>query len=181
MKWQEGWLDLEQWARNSVDMVPHTAQLTELARGCKLIVEFGVRSGVSTLALLMGLPDEGRLVSVDSDPTVPDIAHPALLADPRWTFMLGRDLNPDVMLKLPGLPDLVMIDSSHEYEHTLAELDVANWLCAERIAMHDYLYEQPVCQVRRAADRWLESAPYEIEVLHESRWGLLVLRRKLYE
>jgi hypothetical protein len=54
-------IDLERWAYDQVDMFPHYRTLTSYARECLTIVEFGVRGGVSTWALLDGLPEDGYL------------------------------------------------------------------------------------------------------------------------
>lgn len=177
--WDAAWPDLEAWAKPSVDMVPHTGQLTELASGAHLIVEFGVRSGVSTLALLNGLPATGRMVSVDINADVVNWMHPALRADPRFTLLIGDALDPEIIAKLPADPDILMIDAGHGYEETLGELALGVQLKAKRIVLHDYLYTptDPSCRVREAVDEFMTTAPFEWETLHQSMWGLAVLRK----
>jgi predicted O-methyltransferase YrrM len=130
--------DLRQWATEQVDMAPHIATLTFYARKCQVIVEFGVRGGVSTWALLDGLPETGRLYSVDIlDCVVP----PRVSGDLRWTFIVGDDRDPKVQARLPDHADLVFIDTSHEYEHTVAELALALTLSPKWIVLHDYVME----------------------------------------
>jgi predicted O-methyltransferase YrrM len=125
-------VNLEEWAIANRDMVPHLTTLTDYASRSQVVVEFGVRGGVSTWALLDGLPSIGKLVSVDIDDcrrTVPD----RIRNDDRWTFLHGDDLDPAIQAELPELADLVFIDTSHEYAHTVLELALAwamepNWI-----------------------------------------------------
>ena len=41
---------------------------------------------------------------------------------PRWTFVHGDDMDPAVQAQFPAEVDVFFLDTSHEYEHTLAEL-----------------------------------------------------------
>ena len=134
--------DLDDWAAEQVDMHPHYPTLIRRARECSVIVEWGVRGGVSTWALLDGLPPDGILCSVDiTDCVVP----PRVSADPRWVFIVGDDLDPAVQAQLPDHADLVFIDTSHTYEQTVGELALALTFAPKRIIMHDYVME-PVAQ-----------------------------------
>jgi hypothetical protein len=82
-----------------------------------------------------------------------------------------------VTVPLPKHVDFVMIDSSHEYDQTVKELDRAASLKPTVIALHDYLYSETPA-VRLAIDGWLEGdVPYVLEAVHPSQWGLAVLRR----
>lgn len=127
-------VDLRDWALAERDMAPHITTLTEYASHAHKIVEFGVRGGVSTWALLDGLPESGLMWSVDiNECTVP----PRVSRDPRWTFILGDDTDQALQDVLPTLVDLVFIDTSHEYEHTVAELDIAQAMEPDRIICHD--------------------------------------------
>lgn len=85
-----------------------------------VVVEFGVRSGVSTSAFLAAAAKVGGHVwSVDMQrPRVP-----AWWAETGlWTAMVGSDLDPAIGEQLPERVDVLFIDTSHAYEHTLAEL-----------------------------------------------------------
>lgn len=151
------------------DMTPHLDTLTRFAEGARVIVEWGVRSGVSTWALLNGLPADGRLISVDiTRQDWPDrITH-----DHRWTFIPGDD-------RAIGLPvqraDLVLIDTSHEYHHTLAELHRADALEPSWILLHDY--ELP--DVEDAVAGFLRRTHhYRLAMVEHSQWGLAGLRRR---
>jgi predicted O-methyltransferase YrrM len=113
------------------DMRPHVDRLVEFASACQVIVEFGVRRGFSTVAFLEGLPASGRLFSVDVDRC------PSRIDDPRWTFIRGDDRLRHVRSRLPRQADLVFIDTSHELEHTIDELEFARKLGPSVILCHD--------------------------------------------
>jgi predicted O-methyltransferase YrrM len=159
---------LEAHAAATRDMVPHLATLTRLAGECLRIVEFGVRSGVSTWALLDGLRADGRLVSVDiGAPAVPE----RVRLDPRWSFIQGDDRTVQLPVSDAGL---VFIDTSHEYHHTLAELEVAARLDPAWIILHDYA----LSDVADAVHGWLRrNRKYRIGFLEASEWMLVGLRR----
>lgn len=88
------------------------------------IIELGVRTGNSTSALLAAAEEGGgHLWSVDI--IVPPVPV-AWLDDEAWTFLHGSDVHPEIVRRIkedtaPGV-DVLFIDSSHEYEHTLEEL-----------------------------------------------------------
>jgi predicted O-methyltransferase YrrM len=97
------------------------------------VIELGTRGGVSTVAWLYGLElTDGHLWSVDIDPA-PELEHP------RWTFLHGNDLEPNIVRELPDDVDVVFIDTSHDYQQTLAELNVYRWKIKPggRIVLHD--------------------------------------------
>ena len=145
------------------DMVPHLGHLRALAAEAHSIVELGVRAGVSTWALLDGLPPDGTMTSVD---VLRNPLPERVTSDPRWTFVEGDDLTVD----LPPA-DLVFIDTTHGYRRTYAELDLARDLGARVIALHDWATDG----VRLAVLRWM-TREWDLAI-HESEWGLAVLTR----
>lgn len=161
-------VDLQAWADEQVDMAPHYRTLTRYAASVTSIVEFGVRGGVSTWALLDGLPPNGHLWSVD---IVDCVVPPRVSGDHRWTFIVGDDMDLQVQLKLPDHAELVFIDTSHEYEHTAAELAyVVARLSPARIVMHDYVMEP----VLRAGTEFCEREGWRV-VANELPYGLATL------
>lgn len=115
------------------DINEHLPLLAALAAECQTILELGTRSGVSTVAFLAGLPQVGTLHSVDIEPG------PTLgFDDDRWTFHQGDDLT----LDLPDA-DLVFIDTSHLYEHTLAELERFVPKARKWVVLHDTELAEP--------------------------------------
>lgn len=159
-------------AASWADMVPHLATLTRLAGDARTIVEFGVRGGVSTWALLDGLPDDGQMVSVDIDEDVPAKLPERVTADPRWRLVIADDRAPDIQASLPSHADLVFIDTSHEYHHTLRELEIARRLGATTVALHDYA----LADVEDAVLGWLRRNRGTLTV-EQSEWGLAVIAR----
>jgi predicted O-methyltransferase YrrM len=107
------------WAGTS-DIGLHLPYLHQRAKTAKVALELGVRNGCSTAALLAGLDDsDGHLWSVDMfGPEAPANEW----AEPRWTFILGDDMNAEIIGQTPGELDLLFIDTSHCYSHTLSEL-----------------------------------------------------------
>ena len=81
------------------------------------VLELGVRSGNSTAAFLAAAERaDGHVWSVDiATPDVPA----SWLECGRWTFTLGDDM---IVTPPAGPFDILFIDSSHRYAHTLAEL-----------------------------------------------------------
>lgn len=106
----------------------------------KTVIELGTRGGVSTVAWLYGLEKtDGHLWSVDVDPA-PELQHP------RWTFIQGDDLSVDTINRLPEEVDIVFIDTSHEYQQTVAELNVYRWMVRPggKIVLHDTELAHPL-------------------------------------
>jgi predicted O-methyltransferase YrrM len=88
------------------------------------VLELGSRRGNSTLAFLAAaLTVRGSVVSADLDPV--DRYSEGMLRwrdCPWWTFIRGDDMDPTVQSLLPARCDVLFVDTSHEYRHTLAEL-----------------------------------------------------------
>jgi len=89
------------------------------------VLELGSRKGNSTLAFLAaadavnGHVWSGDIDQVDLDPE----GMRPWRGNPRWTFICGDDMDPDIQAQYPPEVDVFFLDTSHEYEHTLAELD----------------------------------------------------------
>ena len=117
--------------------LPTFVQLCEELQA-KTVIELGTRGGVSTIAWLYGLElTDGHLYSVDIDPA-PEFEHE------RWTFVRGDDVDPVIV---SGLPDaeIVFIDTSHAYRHTMQELNIYKWKVKPggRIVLHDTELARP--------------------------------------
>lgn len=149
------------------------------------VLELGVRSGNSTAAFLAAADEwAGSVLSVDVvSPTVPAEFWDCGL----WTFHKGSDMA--LAASLPGPFDVVFIDTSHHYGHTLAELRTF----ADRVAddgclvLHDTELatpegappEDPAFPVREAIILFLEQQPEWEAEWHEGCYGLAVLRRRM--
>ena len=83
----------------------------------RTVIELGVRHGNSTIALLHALElTQGHLWSVDM------VKQWNGIPMDRWTFIEGSDINESVMAMLPSEADIIFVDTSHMYRHTLAEI-----------------------------------------------------------
>ena len=175
--WQPG-TTLGDYASAWKDMEPHWAQLVGLAMKCPtgVIVECGVRGGVSTWAFLKGLGPSGRLYSVDIDPTVRVQVPPEVNSDLRWQLNIGDSI--DYLQDLAPKADLVFIDTDHTYTTTKAELLLAMRL-APVVVLHDYLaldypgVARAVHEVMRTMDT--DNGEPSLTVM-PSEWGLAILR-----
>lgn len=168
-------ITLAEYAAAWIDMAPHIGQLADYASRAQTIVEFGLRGGVSTWALLDAMPADARLIGVDIDPNPP--LPPRVLRDERFRLVIGDS----VKVKLPARADIVMIDSSHEFTQTVLELVRAAELRPDVILCHDYLYRHTP-QVRWAIDGYVadpylpdNASPYRLDRAYPSEWGLAVL------
>ena len=73
------------------------------------VLELGTGTGLATAWLLAGLDADARLVSVDVDPVVQDVAR-ELLKDDRLRFVLADGLD-YVLAQPPGSFDLIFADA----------------------------------------------------------------------
>ena len=158
---------LQQWAHDQVDMAPHIATLMRHASEASTIIEWGVRGGVSTWAILDAMPADGSLWSVD---VVDCVVPPRVSEDPRWVFLVGDDLDPAIQAQLPDRADMVFIDTSHTYEQTVGELAYALTLKPARIVMHDYVMPP----VQQAANEFCAREGWRV-VHNELPYGLATL------
>jgi len=120
---RDGYLDrLSRWS-DIQEYLPYLHDAV-LAYPEAKIVELGARRGNSTLAFLAAAQQvKGHVWSVDID-------NVALVADgmypwrkiPWWTFVHGSDMDEKIQAQLPEKIDVLFIDSSHEYGHTMDEL-----------------------------------------------------------
>jgi predicted O-methyltransferase YrrM len=104
----------------------------------KKVIELGVRGGVSTVAWLYGLARTGgHLWGVD--------VSSGFGWDGDFTFIQGSDTDPEVLAQLPESVDIVFIDTSHHYDHTIQELALylPRVRPGGRMVLHDTEVERP--------------------------------------
>jgi len=120
----------EKLCQTPSDINEHLSTFVQMVKsiGATRVIELGVREGVSTVAWLYALHDEGHLWSVD-------VSFPAeqapirsgtspIVDSSKWTFILGRDDDPFVLATLPTECDIVFIDTAHTFEQTYRELEL---------------------------------------------------------
>jgi predicted O-methyltransferase YrrM len=122
------------------DIHQHLPLLATMGSNAQHIVELGARSGMSTTAFLCGLNKSGgRLTSVDLD-AAPDIPG----QHDNWVHIQGDDTDLEVLAQVDDC-DILFVDTSHHYEHTLWEL--RNWSAKVRdggiIVCHDTELQRP--------------------------------------
>jgi len=129
------WSDIQDW-------LP-TLHETVLGYPSATVLELGVRRGNSTAAFLAAVEQvDGHLWSVDvRTPAVP----PLFWQSGRWTCRIGDDCDPVIADALPAEVDVLFIDTSHHYDHTLAELRLymPRVKPGGTVLMHDTELEQP--------------------------------------
>ncbi len=141
------------------------------------VLELGVRTGNSTAAFLAAAEAAGGHVwSADTDPPGADTA--SWEASGRWTFTLGDDLHvtPEEAPGVPLRPDVLFIDTSHTYGHTLAELRrfVPSVAAGGVVLLHDTLYTwaEREYQVARALDAFCAETGRSWAEISEPPYGL---------
>lgn len=141
--------------------------------GCR-VLELGVRAGNSTSALLAGAEAAGgRVWSVDIDDSLRFSRewHDSGI----WSYICADDMAIDLGL-LPDRVDVLFIDTSHTFEHTLGELRRFVPLVAPGgvVLMHDTLltWDQPHYQVARALDAFCAETGREWTELSVPPYGL---------
>jgi predicted O-methyltransferase YrrM len=146
------------------------------------VLELGVRNGNSTAAFLAAAEEAGGHVwSVDTDPVAADTS--SWEASGRWTFLRGDDLEvtPEESPGVPLRPDVLFIDTSHTYEHTLAELCrlVPSVAAGGVVLMHDTLltWDHPEYQVAKALDTFCGETGRSWAEISGGRYGLGEIER----
>ncbi|MGB8468312.1 MAG: hypothetical protein WCE21_04865 [Candidatus Babeliales bacterium] len=126
--------------KNPSDICEHLPALYALARECSSVVEIGVRSMVSTWALLYGLASNKscskKYIAIDLNyPPSDGLTKATQLAQNcgiHFEFLQANDMNIDV-----NNTELLFIDSLHTYCHLLYELEKFSPKATKYIALHD--------------------------------------------
>jgi glycosyltransferase involved in cell wall biosynthesis len=152
------------------DIADHLPRFVDLVKtlDARKVIELGVRSGVSTVAWLEGLRSTGgRLWSVDIDPA-------PFAPQPQWTFIRGDDRDDKVLRQLPRDVDIVFVDTSHEYEHTVEEIAIYAQRLRPGGAMVFHDTEVENFGVKPAVAEWVERDGLDVK-WYEDSYGLAVV------
>jgi hypothetical protein len=145
------------------DIKDHLPRLAWNSHG--YVLEIGVRSGISTAALLTGIKvNGGHLWSIDIEPCN------VFSDDPDWTFILADSMNGEI-LELPRIFDVVFIDGNHELDYVLSDL-IRFGLLAPKIFLHD---TESFASVKQAIEHFLSLHPHYSVVYHSGSYGLAEL------
>lgn len=109
---------------------PHLPRLRALAEGLDTCVEFGVKRGASSSALLLGAK---RVVSYDIAET-PQARELQKIAGDRWEYRIEDS-------RKAAVPecDLLFVDSQHDYETCYAELMAHGNNARKFLVLHDHM------------------------------------------
>lgn len=172
----ESWFDETDSLRLAGEInVPAMCLLSGIVSGggVRRIVQLGHFSGYSTLLLgfvLRQMDAKGGLVSIDIDADVTTFTQRWLAAaslEDYVSLVVGDSVDPasieSAIRTLGGPPQLILVDSSHAYAHTLRELDLwtAEMPVGALMALHDSSLLgcafDPTGDggVHRAVDEWL--------------------------
>lgn len=114
-------------------MNEHCPVLRRLAAQCQHVTEFGVRGGVSTVALLAGIAEAGGVLrSYDNNPCKGVAERIGALAPGHFQFIVGSSLEVTI-----EPTDLLMIDTVHTGNHLFRELTRHQEKVGRWIVMHD--------------------------------------------
>lgn len=162
------------------DIYLHLPRFVEMVKACNAqhVIELGTRTGVSTVAWLYALEQTtGRLTSVDLDGKPPIGDHP------HWTFIQGDDMDPAISGSLEPC-DILFLDTSHHYRHTLQELHTYRWLVKPGglLVCHDTELpipefapaSDPPYPVKRAIEKFVAETGFEWLNIPEC-WGLGII------
>lgn len=158
------------------DMLPHMHQLHQLAQMCRTAVEFGVRTGQSTIAIASGLESGGGGTLRSYDINEPSVEVPK--SDTvSWTFERADTAK----LELIKPCDLLFIDTLHNSDQVEAELRHAV-MVRRYIALHDvYMFAQRGEQgggiIKPILEFLADNPEWQVMRYYHSEWGLLVLNR----
>lgn len=115
-------------SKHPTDIHQHLVTLHDLVTGlgAKLVIELGVNTGESTIALLEAVhATNGLLVSVDQQDlpdTRPMLEKYGLTG--RWQFNLSDDIAFGLAWPKEKKADLIFVDTSHQYAHTKREIEI---------------------------------------------------------
>jgi len=172
---------------------PFLPRLRELAAGCNHVVEFGVKGGASSSALLLGAE---RVTSYDIATTPDALALQAIVGE-RWDYRIEDSRT----ARVPEC-DMLFVDSLHTFAQVRAELVHADQV-TRRLVFHDvttfgevgaqgetgrqswiYVAGRGSCPdahlgIRPAIDELMIRDPsWRIVERHTDSHGLLVLERR---
>jgi hypothetical protein len=168
--------------RTPGDINEHLLRIAQLARECDHVTEFGVRTGLSTLAILHGLSNkpEATLRSYDlADPYgVFDTARDVVSV--QWTFTHGSTL--DVSPIEPT--QMLFVDTLHTYAQVKGELERHAANVSKYIVFHDTVSfgvtgEDGGAGINLAIQEFLRDYPQWVIFEHyDNNNGLTILTRQ---
>jgi len=141
------------------------------AAACGNVLEIGVRTGISTSALLCGVEEHGgHVYSVDLD----DCGH-LYAGHQQWTCIQADSMKDRerILRIVPKVFDLAFVDGDHSYDGCLS--DLMNYGSRAKIVMaHDTECPNTWPGVRLAVDKYIEISHRPFKFLNEG-YGLVII------
>ena len=160
------------------DMGKHIPTLMRLGESVDHITEFGVRSGVSTLAWLMSKPKTLRCYDLAKNRRLHLNLYKSYAKDNNvdFSFEIANDLEIEI-----EPTELLFIDTSHTYEHTLRELELHGKKVSKLIVLHDTMGKDGKVVIPAIGKYLYDTKAWLIDEHHKKSFGLTVLRRHQWE
>lgn len=121
--------------------------------GAKIVVELGAFQGQTSLEIVKNLPKDGKAYLVDiEDHRCDELKE--LCDGERVIFM--KESSFTAIPKISDKPDLVFIDSVHEFNHLLKEVTLLEKLGSRSmtLAFHDSVHMAPVRDYLKWLSKW---------------------------
>lgn len=171
----------------------HAPTLMLLCHG-KVVLELGMRFGMSTLGILKAKPLHLTSVDIEKFETVDHITRLAYNAGISYTFLIGNDLDENIVALTTDAnivgnyrPDVTFFDTLHDYEQLKQELEIYAPLTQEYMVFHD-IVSFGTHDESNPDGKGLLMALEEFMTTYDDEWevatyyfncnGLLILRRK---
>jgi len=140
------------------------------------VLELGTGWGDSGIAILYGMNKHGNLYSLDIQnySQLRERINLLGLGDNFHFYQVSSLSPPEELLKMKY--DFIYIDSNHEYEHVVKELELYCDL-TKYIVMHDVIHEAETTQPAKAAFHFLTLHPEWNLIRLNTRHGLWLLYR----
>ena len=156
------------------DIREHLPTLKRLGEEVDHITKFGVRKGASTSAWLMARPKVLRCYDVESNVSFRLEAYKQFAKDNGidFTFTVANDL--EIVIELT---ELLFIDTSHQYKHTVRELELHGGKVSKYIVFHDTMNRYGRHVVPAIGNFLHETRSWLIKEHYSNNNGLTVLER----
>lgn len=158
------------------DINEHATTLRELASQCDHVTEFGMRHGVSTVALLAGQPKHFITYDLNQDPIAGELKKRQGKCD--FEFVQASSLSADI-----HPTDLLFIDTRHTADQVYAELTrhaakVWRWIVLHDTRVYGEVGEDGGPGLLPGIRRFLRERPEWTVIRHDhNNNGLMVLSR----
>ena len=153
------------------DINEHLQLLFDLTSICEAVVEIGVRTAVSTRAILAGMPKEYLGIDLEITREAQDIVNIGHAAGINASLLKGNSHEVDI----PEC-DLLFIDSDHTYNCLKVELERHGNRAKRFIAFHDTTIF--ASELMPAIQQFMKANPHwKLNIRKHNNNGFLVLER----